>query len=351
MTEDEKKSIESKKADKPKARTRSSSGKLSLLISLAALSISAYIGFELIYKQQDLLTSELPQTARRLTSTVDQLIERNTSNRTEIDQLKENQQTLTEAIRKTSQNLSTSRVSWILAESEQLMIIANQRLQLAGDMDTAAIALEIADQRLRDLADPDLTPVRKILAKEIQALKSTERADIAGITLQLSALADSVESLPLSLEFQQLTKLQEEKQAEKPEKKEPTKSVEQKKKSKGFFVELWADIMSVISIRTNVESYKPLLPPEQQYFLRENLRLMILGAQQAALRGDNNTYRSNLKSANRWARQYFDPRSQQLSHLIKEIDALGKAKLATAQPNISASLKALRNISRKKAGL
>jgi uncharacterized protein HemX len=351
MTEDEKKSIESKKADKPKAGTRSSSGRLSLLISLAALSVSAYVGFELIYKQQDLLTGELPQTTRRLVSTVDQLQQSETSNRSDIDQLQEKQKTLTEAIRKASQHLSQSRVSWVLAETEQLMIIANQRLQLAGDMDTAAIALEIADQRLRDLADPDLTPVRKILAKEIQALKSTERADIAGITLRLSALADSVESLPLSLEFQQLTKLREEKQAEKPVKQEPPQSVKQKNKNKGFFVELWADIMSVISIRTNVESYKPLLPPEQQYFLRENLRLMILGAQQAALRADHNTYRNNLNSANRWARQYFDTRSQPLSHLIKEIDALSKARLATAQPNISASLKALRNVSRKKAGL
>lgn len=321
-----------------------------MLISLAALSISAYVGFELIYKQQDLLNSELPQTARRLTSTVDKLKQSETSNRADIEQLLETQKTLTEAIRKTSQHLSTSRVSWVLAESEQLMIIANQRLQLAGDMDTAAIALEIADQRLRDLADPDLTPVRKILAKEIQTLKSTERADLAGITLRLSALADLVGSLPLSLEFQQLTKLQEVNQAEKPEKQEPPQGKKQNEK-KSFFVELWEDIMSVISIRTNVESYKPLLAPEQQYFLRENLRLMILGAQQAALRADHNTYRNNLKSASRWARQYFDTRSQPLSQLITEIDALSKARLATAQPNISASLKALRKVSRKKAGL
>jgi len=350
MTEDEKKSVEPKKEVKPKSRKRGSSGRLSLLISLAALSVSAYIGFELLYRQQDLLTGDLPQTVRRLALTVDELKQNDTSNRTDIDQLLEKQETLTEAIRKTSLHLSESRVSWVIAESEQLMIIANQRLQLAGDMDTAAIALEIADQRLRDLSDPDLTPVRKILAKEIQALKSTERADIAGITLRLSALADSVGSLPLSLEFQQLTKLREEKQAEKPAKQEPVQGKKQNE-SKGFFVELWRDIMSVISIRTNIESYKPLLPPEQQYFLRENLRLMILGAQQAALRADHNTYRNNLKSASRWALEYFDTRSQPLSQLIKEMGSLSKATLATAQPNISASLKELRKISRKKAGL
>ena len=343
MSENEKKSIESKKEDKPKRQTRSFGGTLTFLVSLAALSISAYIGY-------DLFTSDLPQTARQLTSTVDRLKQRNASNRHEIDQLKEKQKILTEAIRKSSQHLSQSRVDWVMAESEQLMIIANQRLQLANDIDTATTALEIADQRLRDLADPDLTPVRKILAKEIQTLKSTERVDIAGIALRLSALADAIGSLPLSLEFQQLAKQQKLKQSAKKSNQEKTRDTIPNK-PKGFFRELWGDIMSVISIRTNVESYKPLLPPEQQYFLRENLRLLILGAQQAALRADHNTYRNNLKSARHWAQEYFDTRSQSLSHLIKEMDALGKARLATAQPNISASLKELRKVSRKRAGL
>lgn len=343
MSEDKKKSIEPKKEDKPKRQTRGFGGRLSFLMSLAALSISTYIGY-------NLLTSDLPQTARQLTSTVDRLKERETSNRHEIDQLKEKQKILTEAIRKSSQHLSQSRVDWVMAESEQLMIIANQRLQLADDIDTAATALEIADQLLRDLADPDLTPVRKILATEIQTLKSTERVDIAGIALRLSALADAIESLPLSLEFQQLNKQQKQKQLAKKPNQDKTRDTVPNK-PKGFFRELWGDIMSVMSIRTNVESYKPLLPPEQQYFLRENLRLLILGAQQAALRADHNTYRNNLKSARRWAREYFDTRAQSLSHLIKELDALSKARLATAQPNISASLKELRKVSRKRAGL
>lgn len=343
MTEDEKKTIELKKEDTPKRQARSAGNTLSLLMSLTALSISAYIGYQL-------LTSELPQTTLQLTSTVDSLKQRNAGNRVDIDQLKENQQTLTEAIRKASQHLSLSRVSWVMAESEQLMIIANQRLQLSGDIATATTALEIADQRLRDLADPDLTPVRKILAKEIQQLKSTERVDIAGIALRLSALADVIESLPLSLEFQQLNKQLKQQQSAKKAGQEKPQAVK-KPKPEGFFRELWGDIMGVISIRTNVESYKPLLPPEQQYFLRENLRLMILGAQQAALRADRNTYRHNLQSAKRWAREYFDTRSKSLSHLVNELDALGKARLATKQPNISGSLKALRKVSRKRAGL
>ncbi len=350
MSPEEKNPEPEKIEQKPKRPRGSFAGKLSLLISLLALGASAFLGYELLYRQPELLTSNLPAAARKLQSEVTKLKERAGSNRYDIGRLKEDQKVLTEAMRQTSQHLGKSRVNWVMAETEQLMIIANQRLQLAGDLDTATVALEIADQRLRDLADPDLTPVRKILAKEIQALKSAERADVTGIALRLNTLADSVSDLPLSLEFQQVAKPEVKPEDKKAKAAEKARGTTRNEKP-GFFAELWSDIMSVISIRTNVETYKPLLPPQQQYFLRENLRLMILGAQQAALRADHKTYTGNLNSAKKWATEYFDTRSQSLAQLIKELDTLRSAKLASTQPKISASLKALREVSRKKAGL
>lgn len=350
MSEEEKKPEPEKIEGRRKRPRGSFAGKLSFLMSLAALSASGYLAYELLYKQPDLLTGDVPATTRKLTTDVARLKERDASNRYDINRLKEDQKTLTEAMRQASQHLGKTRVDWVMAETEQLMIIANERLQLAGDLDTATTALEIADQRLRDLGDPDLTPVRKILAAEIQALKSAERADITGIALRLSTLADSVAALPLSLEFQQVTRPETKAETAKAKAEDRSRGTVRQEKP-GFFAELWADIMSVISIRTNVESYKPLLPPQQQYFLRENLRLMILGAQQAALRGDHQTYIGNLTSAKKWASEYFDTRSQALAQLIKELDALGDAKLASAQPGITGSLKALRAVSRKKAGL
>jgi uncharacterized protein HemX len=350
MSQEENKPAPEKIEQKPKRPRGSFSARFSLLISLLALAASGYLGYELLYKQQDLLTSDVASSTRQLRADVEKLKEMSNTSQYDINRLKEDQKTLTEAMRQTSQHLGKSRVDWVMAETEQLMIIANQRVQLAGDLDTAAVALEIADQRLRDLADPDLTPVRKILAKEIQSLKSAERADITGIALRLSTLSDSISSLPLSLEFQQTIQSKPASTEEKTKEQKAAPAVTPKPKP-GFFAELWADIMSVISIRTNVESYKPLLPPEKQYYLRENLRLLILGAQQAALRADANTYSSNLKLAKKWALEYFDTRSQAVAQLISEIDALSKASLASAKPGISESLNALRAVSRKKAGL
>ncbi|MEO8224818.1 MAG: uroporphyrinogen-III C-methyltransferase, partial [Gammaproteobacteria bacterium] len=53
------------------------------------------------------------------------------------------------------------RAAWLQAEAEHYMRIANAQLGLAGDVDVAQTALGRADDSLRELNDPRLTPVRR----------------------------------------------------------------------------------------------------------------------------------------------------------------------------------------------
>lgn len=334
--------------EKPKAKPRRSRGVwLVALLSLVSLGANGYIAWYLFVAHPLLFRNDLPDRVKSLQDTVAKLKDGAATARYDLDQLKQSQDTLNEALRKTSESLGRNRRDWIMAESEQLMIVANQRLQLAGDFDTAIAALQIADQRLRSLADPDLLPVRKKLVKEIDALKSTERVDIPGIALKLANLAETVEHLPLSLDFRSMKTKDS---AAAPNAKEGTEG-RKESASRGFFQQLWSDIRSLITFRSNVESYRPLLPPTQQYFLRENLRLVLLGAQQAALRADRGTYRSNLESASRWIKTYFDPDAQAVKEMQKEIQALARQPLSEKRPDIGASLKALRIVAEKHAGL
>lgn len=331
--------------EKRKAKPRRSRGVwLVALLSLVSLGANGYIAWYLFVAHPLLFRNDLPNRVESLQDTVAKLKDGAATARYDLDQLKQSQDTLNEALRKTSESLGRNRRDWIMAESEQLMIVANQRLQLAGDFDTAIAALQIADQRLRSLADPDLLPVRKELVKEIDALKATERVDIPGIALKLANLAETVEHLPLSLDFRSMKTTGS---AAAPNAKERKKE----SASRGFFQQLWSDIRSLITFRSNVESYRPLLPPTQQYFLRENLRLVLLGAQQAALRADRGTYRSNLESASRWIKTYFDPDAQAVKEMQKEIQALARQPLTEKRPDIGASLKALRIVAEKHAGL
>ena len=90
------------------------------------------------------------------------------------------------------------------------------------------------------------------------------------------------------------------------------------------------------------------MPPEQDYFLRENLRLMLYGAQLAMLQGDTGTYTQNLKSARRWIGDYFDTETQVVTNMQEELQALLDEKIVVELPDVSASLGALRDIASKK---
>ena len=86
---------------------------------------------------------------------------------------------------------------WVIAETRYLLKMAQHRLTLAGDLDSATAAIRAADAQLHTLADVSLLPVREALAKEIASLRSTPKPDIEGKVLALIQLARRSNSLPL----------------------------------------------------------------------------------------------------------------------------------------------------------
>ncbi|MEW8205828.1 MAG: uroporphyrinogen-III C-methyltransferase, partial [Candidatus Thiodiazotropha taylori] len=86
---------------------------------------------------------------------------------------------------------------WRVAEAEYLIRVANHRVSLMGDVSTALEALKSADERLSASGDPVWSGVREQLAREITQLKAVPIVDQAGISAELTALADQVERLPL----------------------------------------------------------------------------------------------------------------------------------------------------------
>ncbi|MEL6367498.1 MAG: uroporphyrinogen-III C-methyltransferase, partial [Pseudomonadota bacterium] len=92
---------------------------------------------------------------------------------------------------------SGSQRSWLLAETEYYMQLANAQLQLANNPELAGEALKLADQRVRELADPTFTPVRRALAEEIASLATLSTGDIEGASLTLGSLMSMVDTLPI----------------------------------------------------------------------------------------------------------------------------------------------------------
>jgi uroporphyrin-3 C-methyltransferase len=99
------------------------------------------------------------------------------------------------------QEVARNRDEVTLEEVEQLLLIASQQLQLAGNVKSALIAMQEADSRLQRIDRPQLSPLRKVILKDIDLLKSARYVDTVGISLRLDNLAASVETLPLAMEI------------------------------------------------------------------------------------------------------------------------------------------------------
>lgn len=317
-------------------------GLLALLVSLVALGAVGYGGF-IYYTKQDLFSTDVVAELNSLKSDSERNEERQAevgkgleSLQQRLADVKEVQDTLGSAIDGLAEDLGRKRSDWALAETEQLLLIANYRLQLARDVETAVAALRAADGQLQKLADPSLLPVRKLIAGEITALQGLDRADVPGIALRLGSMASTLEQLPLHVERRFVTAAP------------VTGAVTTESTSLDTLRQMWRDLLGLIRIRETTKGQKPLLPPEQDYFLRENLRLMLYGAQLAVLQGDTGTYTQNISSARRWIGDYFDTETQVVTNMQEELQALLDEKITVELPDVSASLGALRDIASKK---
>ena len=229
------------------------------------------------------------------------------------------------------QGISTgARAAWLLAEAEYYMQIANAQLQLAGNPQLASLALSHADERILQLADPRLTNVRQALSDELRALEVLEKPDTAGITLTLASLAGVVESLPLRQE------------AVVRDDSAPTGLDPELTGVDRAMASVRNAVRGIVSVRRADEAMQPLIAPDAQYFLRANLALQLQAARLAILRGEEVVVRQSLDDADAWLGEYYDPNSSAVQNARSTIAEIRGSVLHVAIPDISGSLRQLR---------
>ena len=221
------------------------------------------------------------------------------------------------------------RDTWLIAEAEYYMQIANAQLQLAGTPHLAALALRLADERVLQLADPALTDVRRALSDELAALEVMEKPDIEGMTLTLASLAGVVESLPLR---QEVAVPEREAEGTDNELSGFDRAVDS----------LQSALSDVVSVRRADEAMQPLIAPEAQYFLRANLALQLQAARLALLRGEQAVFEQSLDDASSWLDAYYDTESAQVQSAQQTIAEIRANTTRVAPPDISGSLRLLR---------
>jgi uroporphyrin-3 C-methyltransferase len=241
-------------------------------------------------------------------------------------------QTQQAALEALYRELAPSRDEWALTEIEQVLLLASQQLQLAGNVNSALAALQLADAKLQRLDRPQFTPLRRALARDMDRLKAVPFVDVTGLSLRLDQAIASVDGLPLALE-QRVAPTARDAPAADEASLPPWRRI---------LTEFGRELRALVRIEKVDAPEPPLLAPQQQYFLRENLKLRLLAARFDLYFRDQATFRADLDAAGASLRRYFDMRAPAVLSLDTLVRQLATTDMSVELPDLARSLEAVR---------
>ncbi|WP_033138226.1 uroporphyrinogen-III C-methyltransferase [Aeromonas finlandensis] len=295
-----------------KSRSGAVLGGVAILLALGLTGGLYLHGHKNAVAQQAELAQLKQQLASAL-SKIDQTSNKDAEQLAALDQTQQRLQGEMQGLQNRVLDLNDKRPNdWMLAESEYLVRMAGRKLWLEHDLISAITLLGNADERIAALNDPSLMPIRKALAEDIAKLKGMPRIDREGLTLKLAALSDQIELLPLSTVSMPEAKTE-------PDQAVSTNPDEWESNLKKNWVKFTENF---VTIRRRDGAVEALLSPQQEIFLRENLKTKLLQAQLSVYREQQALYEDSLDKAQRWLTQYFDTDNSATRYMQGEIDKL-----------------------------
>ena len=219
---------------------------------------------------------------------------------------------------------------WLFSEADFLLNNALRKLVLDNDVDTAVSLLKLADETLAKVNNSQSAAIRSAINQDLKQLLSVTGVDQNAVMQKLSQLANTVDELPvLDVNFgddQNATKLSD----------SLSDWAENAEKSATSFLNHFIRISP-----KHGADRKELLAPNQDIYLRENIRLRLQLAIMAVPRQQNELYKQSLEAVASWIRSYFDTNAEATQSFLKSVDELSEVSIYVDVPSQLQSLSML----------
>jgi uroporphyrin-3 C-methyltransferase len=225
-----------------------------------------------------------------------------------------------------------ARRRWLRAEAEYFLAIANAELTLAGRWENAITALELADEKLLELANPVFGGVRERIAAELIALRAVRLPDVEGLSYGLSRLAQGSRTLPMRSTL--------------PSNFETDGAVpaEDVTGLARVWLSLKNAVAGMVSIERRDEVVVRSLSTEEQALLRQQLELELLLARLSLVSGQSEVFRLSVVAAEELLARHFDTGQVAVESAIALLREMALLDIAPERPDISGSLSLLRSL-------
>ncbi len=318
--------------EKKKAGNRTS---LALSAIAIAIALAAGIGLYGLNKQQ---VTRQNETSSELSSQLAALQKAQDSQKSELEgiikqqadrlnEAKREQETLTKQLDELQQKVAvisgSDAKTWLLAQADFLVKLAGRKLWSDQDVTTAAALLKSADASLADMNDPSLIGARRAITDDIASLSAVSQVDYDGIILKVNQLANQIDNLRLADNNDDDSPMDSDSD-------ELSSSIGEWRVN---LQKSWQNFMdSFITIRRRDETAVPLLAPNQDVYLRENIRSRLLVAAQAVPRHQEETYKQALENVSTWVRAYYDTEDATTKAFLEEVDKLSQQSITMSVP-------------------
>jgi uroporphyrin-3 C-methyltransferase len=311
-------------------------------VALFAIIIAVTCWFQLVHQQKKSTNnySQLQSSFHRTLSDTAQLGETINSLQNQINSQNEHILALQAAFNRSQAENSGYETDLTLQQVERFLVQANLNLNFNQDIPGAISLLQAADQRLNNLSEPKVIPLRQAIALDIVKLQAATPVDTVGILSKLAALRDEAATLPL---FAINSKLQIFHKAKIESMSNPRLAAVHSTWEKTWQLTL-ETLKSLVIIRDRRDEISPLISIEQEQFLRQNLQLQFQQTQWAVLQRQQAVYQFSLTQANEWIQRYFADNDQATQAIQADINQLQKIKLTPETPNMSQLIEQLHTL-------
>ena len=219
---------------------------------------------------------------------------------------------------------------WLLAEAQYLVRLADQRLLVSRDTQSALELLAAADDILRELAYPELTIVRQALISDMTSLRSVASVDYQGMYFQISSAGQAIDQLGLQGVEVGSTSAE-------------TNNAESNSGS-GFWSDrataLKSALANLVIVRKTSEEASWLVDAEGESSLRTHLDLLVMQSLSALVSGDQVIYQSALQEVAELLALNFQ-QSAARDALVAEFQLFANQSVLSEVPDIAGSMRAM----------
>ena len=317
---------------------------LATMLALAGLASSAVLWQKLNHIQEQLArqsadtgahATEARTVARQAEELARETAARLTVAETRVSEVALQRSQLEELI----QSLSRSRDENLVVDIESGLRLAQQQTQLTGSLEPLVAALKSASQRIERAAQPRLGPVQRAIERDLDRIARASVTDTAGLLGRMDDLVRQVDDLPTLNAVAQSSAMR---RAAGAPAAAPAPALPwwQAQLHKGW--ELVRDeARGLVRVSRIDQPEAVLLAPDQEFFLRENLKLKLLNARLGVLARQFDSARTDVAAATAALNKYFDPASRRTQNAATMLQQMQTHLKAAELPRLDETFAAL----------